>query len=287
MAENMINQIARLYTEGDLDGLRSYMLHSSAWIQHQHTAFGSDQITRMWMLWLANCGLSSCEERLVVTSRDESAVILSLKPENGQHEVRLAFWSWHNQQYFRRMVCQVDTALMRTSTGLEESSLLDLLPAPDPLVISDYDQQEHPHQVDVEPCELVNLDEKTRRALKGWWQLWQNEQLANVRRCYHEDARIQLPGIPGYAGHKDLLGFSSDWFLNLSRRFCQPESVIQDEEHAGRLAILWHMEGDMPGPSGITRVRVPVINLLEIDDGHITREVMITDTLAQKKSLQS
>ena len=213
-----------------MNGLRKHLLHSTAWIQHQQTSYGEDQITRMWMTWLANCGLSSCSERVVIRNDDQSFLLLSLLPEKGNNEVRLGFWAWHNEIYFRRMLCQLDTALMRSATGMDESALLEMLPVPDPLVIGDYDQQEHPHHIDVEPGDLANLGDQVAPVLKGWWTLWQHEQLANIRRFYTEDALIQLPGMTGSASQLDLLSYCSDWFMRLSRRFCQPESVIHDLE---------------------------------------------------------
>jgi len=73
--------------------------------------------------------------------------------------------------------------------------------------------------------------------------------------------------------------------MRLSRRFCQPESVIHDLEDPGFVAVLWHMEGDMPAFNGIRRVRVPVINVLKIADGRIQRDTMLTDPLALQKCL--
>ena len=281
----MFGHITNLYTEGDLNGLRGHLLHSTAWIQHQQTAYGEEQITRIWMTWLANCGLSTCKEQVVISNNEQSLILLSLLPDKGGNEVRLGLWAWHNEQYFKRMVCQVDTSLMRLATGLDEAALMEMLPSPDPLIIGDYDQQEHPHHVDVEPGDLANLGDQVVPVLKGWWTLWQREQLANIRRFYSEDALIQLPGMPGNASHQDLLSCCSDWFMRLSRRFCQPESVICDAHDPGSIAVLWNMEGDMPAANGIRRVRMPVINLLQIADGRIQRDTMLADPLALQKCL--
>jgi hypothetical protein len=281
----MFDHITNLYTEGDLNGLRRHLLHSTAWIQHQQTAYGEEQITRIWMTWLANCGLSTCKEQVVISNNEQSLILLSLLPDKGGNEVRLGLWAWHNEQYIKRMLCQVDTALMRSATGLDEAALLAMLPSPDPLIIGDYDQQEHPHHVDVEPGDLAKLGDEVVPVLKGWWMLWQREQLANIRRFYSEDALIQLPGVPGSASQQDLLSFCSDCFMRLNRRFCQPESVICDTHDPGSIAILWNMEGDMPAASGIRRVRMPMINLLQIADGRIQRDTMLADPLALQKCL--
>jgi hypothetical protein len=283
----MIDHLTSLYTEGDLNGLRRRMLHSTAWIQHQRTAYGDDQITRTWMVWLANCGLSSCSERVIIRQEDQSLVLLSLLPEQGESEVRVGFWAWHNEKYFKRMVCQVDTSLMRLATGLDEASLQEMLPAPDPLVIGDYDQQEHPHHVDVEPGDLAHLGDQVAPVIGGWWSLWRHEQLANIQRFYSEDAVIQLPGEPENASRQDLLSCCSNWFVRLGRRFCQPESVICDTNDPGSIAVLWHMEGDLAGPQGMRRVRIPMINVLKVSDGLIRRDTLLIDKLALQKYLMA
>jgi len=41
----------------------------------------------------------------------------------------------------------------------------------------------------------------------------------------------------------------------------------------------------MPAANGIKRVRMPLINLLQIADGRIQRDTMLADPLALQKSL--
>jgi hypothetical protein len=281
----MLGSMLKLFTEGDVNEARSHLLHSTAWIQHQLTAYGDEQISRCWMVWLSQCGLSTCEEQVTVASNGQSFDLLTLKPENADFGVRIGLWSWNNGNHVKRLVCQVDTALLALATGQSEEELARVLPEADPLLISDYDQQQHPHSISVAPGDLVALDERVAGAVAGWWALWQDMQLANLERVYATDARIQVPGMAGDQGVMALRRFCSDWFMRMRRRFCQPESMLVDERDPGKLAMLWHMEGDMSSVDGVQRVRVPMVNLIQVADGKIVRDSLLLDAVAVAKKL--
>jgi hypothetical protein len=284
--------ILRLYKDGDVLGMRAHLLHSTAWLQHGRTRFGDEQITGNWMLWLANVGLGECGEAVSLDNGRESLQLLTLKPASGASNIRIALWNWHNKEFIKRLVCIPDTELMAVSMGINTDALVAELPDPDPLHISDYDQQEHPFSVNVCPSDLAELAPNTKNAIEAWWSLWQYQQLAAVNDCYSKDALIQLPGKQTSQSQADLVAYAGHWFQNMRRRYCQPESILADPENPDRIAVLWHMEGDMAvrGTEKTAlrrRVRLTAINFLELDRGHIVRDTMVVDQASLHKRLSA
>jgi len=282
--------IRQLFADGDLESMRSHLLHSTAWVQHGRTHFGNEQITAAWMVWLANCGLSDCSDFISIGSECESLEILTLKPKSKTSSVRIAVWNWHNREFIRRLVCIPDTELLGHSLGINNSAVAEMLPLPDPLLISDYDQQQHPFSVSVTPADLAELPAGMKGAVEGWWSLWQDEQLAAVDNCYSQDAKIQLPGRNEDQSKNQLVDYASGMFQQMQRRYCHPESVLLDPNNSNCLGVLWHMEGDMTsttGKSGLPRQRVrnTLVSYLEIQHGKIVRDTLIFDQAALIKRL--
>jgi hypothetical protein len=287
MTDALLESLTRLYTEGDLEGARARLLHSAAWSQHQFTAYGDELVSQCWMSWLEVCGLSKCEDLRSVSTPGQSLHLFSLRPRRGREPVRISLWTWHNDEYLKRVFCHVDTAQLCRSLGTEALALAEHLPAPDPLLIEDYDPQEHVGIVDVVPGDLLEGDAGLNRTLGCWWALWQRMQLASVERCYAHEAVIRIPGIDGPVSPSDLTDYCSEWFVRMRRRCCQLESVIADRADPGAVAVLWRMEGDMDGRTGARRVRVPVVSLLQIADGRIRADTMIVDEVTLIRQLAS
>lgn len=283
--------IRSLFAEGDLQSLRSLLLHSTAWQQHGRTSFGNEQITSSWMVWLANCGLSDCSEAISLDSSSESLDLLTLTPKSSSSCTRIAVWTWHNREFIKRLICIPDTDLQARCLGTSIDAVADLLPQPDPLLISDYDQQQHPFSVDVTPSCLVDIPAEIKAAVDGWWSLWQDEQLAAVNDFYSIDALIQLPGREENQTRDQLINFASRSFQQMHRRYCQPESVLLDQHNKNRLGILWHMEGDMDTGNGPLkprqRVRKTMISYLEIRDAKIVQDTSMFDQAALIKRLSA
>jgi hypothetical protein len=282
--------IRQLFADGDLEDMRSHLLHSTAWVQHGRTHFGNEQMTAAWMVWLANCGLSDCSEAIALVSEGESLEILTLKPKSNTGSVRVAVWNWHNREFIRRLVCIPDTDLLGQSLGINSSAVAEMLPLPDPLLISDYDQQQHPFSVSVTPGDLAKLPAGMKAAVEGWWSLWQDEQLAAVGNCYSQDAKIQLPGRNEDQSNNQLVNYASGMFQQMQRRYCHPESVLVDPNKQNCLGVLWHMEGDMASPSSksrlpLQRVRNTLVTYLEFEQGKIVRDTLIFDQAALIKRL--
>ncbi len=283
--------IRSLFAEGDLQSLRSLLLHSTAWQQHGRTSFGNEQITSSWMVWLANCGLSDCSAAISLDSGSESLDLLTLTSKSSSSSTRIAVWTWHNREFIKRLICIPDTDLQARCLGTSIDAVADLLPQPDPLLISDYDQQQHPFSVDVTPSCLVDIPAEIKAAVDGWWSLWQDEQLAAVNDFYSIDALIQLPGREENQTRDQLINFASRSFQQMHRRYCQPESVLLDQHNKNRLGILWHMEGDMDTGNGPLkprqRVRKTMISYLEIRDAKIVQDTSMFDQAALIKRLSA
>lgn len=287
MADPLVESLRRLFTDGDLDGARARMLRSSAWTQNQFTAYGDELVSQCWMSWLAVCGLSTCEEMRSVNAPGQGLHLFSLRPGHGREPVRVALWTWHNDEYLKRVFCHIDTAQLCRSLGIEYRELAERLPAPDPLLIEDYDQQAHAGIVDAVPGDLLAADPAARRVLDCWWELWHRMQLANVGRCYAPGAVICIPGTEDPVSPGALTDYCGGWFMRMRRRCCQAESVIADRTDPGSIAVLWRMEGDMDGRSGARRVRVPIVSLLRIVDSQLQSDTMIVDEVTLHRQLDS
>jgi len=285
MADQLAETLTRLYTEGDLEGARARLLHSTEWTQHQFTAYGDELISRCWMSLLALCGLSRLEDRTSVRAPGESLHLLTLTPRHGRDPVRIALWTWHNDEHLKRVFCHVDTAQLCRSLGMDAALLAERLSAPDPIVIVDYDQQAYAGSIDATPGDLLEARADVQEPLNGWWTLWQRMQLANVARCYAADAAIRIPGTDEQASLEQLADYCAVWFVRMRRRNCQLESVIADRSEPGSIAVLWRMEGDMECRTGVRRVRVPVVSLLRVAAGAIRAETMVIDEVTLDRQL--
>lgn len=287
-AQDLAQPMQRLFTAGDVAGMRAHLLHSSAWQQHGKTSFGDEQITAHWMRWLAACGAGECTQADSIESPRESAQILTLTPAGGATPIRLAVWYWHNGEHIKRALCIPDTEMMAEALAIEPAELDKQLPQPDPLVIADYDQQSHPLSVEALPSQLAELPAGINPALDAWWSLWQEGNLAATEQAYQAAAQILLPGkvepvLPG-----DLVTYSARIFNKLRRRYCVPESVIWNPETPDKLAVLWHMEGDVHSEAGDSsrsrRIRIAVISFLEFSQQQIAREIMLVDKAVLAKT---
>jgi hypothetical protein len=185
------------------------------------------------------------------------------------------------------MTCIVDTQLLAAVSGMAEDELLALLPAADPLLLNDFDQQDHPFSVSVSPGDLAELPERITPALEGWWSMWRDMQLSHVERYYAEDAVVDMPGRAAAGGRGDVFDWCSKSFVAMKRRFCQPEAVLVDSEEANNVAILWNVEGDLQHGEFTRRTRIPVITRLEFQAGLIVRDTTLIDGLAARKWLMS
>lgn len=273
-----------LWANGDFNEARKRLLHTTSWVQHGRTAFGDELIARQWMRWQTLAGPSRLVETLDLQSKDQRVLLFTLRPEGTDAEVRLALWTWTNGVHFRQVHCLVDTQALGRARGLADEDLIAALPTPDPLIISEYDQATHPHHVDVRPSQLARLDGGQGAALDGWWQLWTESQLANLDEYWTADADIRLPGTTEATDRSGLRRFFTQEVALWQRRACQPEAVIAQGSSVG---VLWHIDCDLAtGNDGapLRRVRIPVISILGIDGGRITRETMVCDLLAVEKN---
>ena len=285
MSDSLAEALTRLYTEGDLEGARARLLHSTAWTQHQFTAYGEELISRCWMSLLAPAGLSRLEGRASVRAHGQSLHLLTLTPRRGRNPVRVALWTWHNEEHLKRVFCHVDTAQLCRSLETDAAMLAEHLPAPDPIVIVDYDQQAYAGSIDAAPGDLLEAGANVQEPLHGWWTLWQRMQLANIARCYAADAAICVPGTNGQVSLEQLADYCAAWFVRMRRRHCQLESVIADRSEPGLIAVLWRMEGDMECRTGVRRVRVPVVSLLRVAAGAIRAETILIDEVTLGRQL--
>ena len=280
----MFNQLIALYTEGDLAQLSSRILHSTAWKQHDFTAYGSMQINKLWFKSLEQFGFLHVVKRQEIQSDNFSALYIELSKESASHNenVSISFFFEHNNQHIKRVHCVVDTLALAKLLQQEPSVLIDALPTPDPLLLSQFDHQLHPKSYHATPNDVCDLPNGISDTVNQWWNIWQEKQLASFKNIYSDSAKIQIAGFGTHEGFKQLRDFQLKVHNRMNRSYCQLENICVDKAESS-LAVKWHIDGDYIDNDKIKRIRVPVISVLTIENKHIVEEKLQIDWLALYK----
>lgn len=284
----MFEAINNIYRQGDMQGIRRQLLHSSSWQQGQFSAYGESQHSRLWINWLTHCGISDITEvREVNNGQGRSALLLEMQPSKARLPVRAMFSIEHNTSHIKAVDVTVDTQLLQLGLDESQDDFNGWWPQPDPLIISDYDQQLHPETSHASPADLLTTSASSLVILEQWWEVWQMMQLSNIWQLYQADAEVKLPGCVEAKSAADVFEFASQLLNKLSRHYCQLEEVIQDAEHEESFAIKWYLEGDLHTSTGVTRVRLPFMSLVETSDTGIHSEYLVFDQAAFNKQFPS
>lgn len=279
--------ISGIYTEGNLQRIRHLLLHSSSWQQGQFTAYGESQHSRLWINWLTQCGVSDIT-RVCQVDNDlgRSAILLEMKPAKSSLPTRAIFWLHHNGEHIKSVDVSVDTHLLQDGLGGDSGALATWWPNPDPLIISDYDQQLHPKTAHASPSDFFESLPSHISVLEQWWEVWQTMQLSHIWQLYTPDSDIFLPGKVDSTSADGLFAFVSQQLNQVTRHYCQIEDIIFDQQADSRFAIKWNLEGDVRTETGVHRVRLPFMSLLELDQGKIKSEYLIFDQIAFNKQFK-
>jgi len=283
----MFNELTALYTEGDLAQLSSRILHSTAWKQHDFTAYGDMQINKLWLKSLEQFGFLQVTQQQEIQGENFSALYLTLstalsgKKDKAKH-VSVTFFFEHNNQHIKRLHCVVDTLALAKLLKQEPRVLLKALPTPDPLLLSQFDHQLHPKSFHATPKDVCELPHAISDTVNQWWNIWQEKQLASFKNIYSDNAIVQIAGFGSQQGFVKLRDFHLKIHNRMNRSYCQLENICIDKAGSS-LAVKWHLDGDYINKSAIKRIRIPVISVLTLENKLIIEEQLQIDWLALYK----
>lgn len=280
--------ISGIYTEGNMQRIRELLLHSSSWQQGQFTAYGESQHSRLWINWLTQCGISDIAKVCQVDSgHGRTAILLEMNPAKSSLPTRAMFWLQHNGSHIKAVDVSVDTHLLQDGLGDAGQPLDEWWPNPDPLIISDYDQQLHPKTSHASPSDFFDTAPANLSTLEQWWEVWQTMQLSHIWQMYDQNSEIYLPGKVESTSAEGLFGFVSQQLNQVTRHYCQIEDIICDGDAGNRFALKWNLEGDVPTADGVQRVRLPFMSLLEIANDKVKSDYLLFDQIAFDKQFLS
>jgi len=268
--------LIRTFTQGDLEGYKSSLLHSSFWSQHNTKMFGEEKLNSVPLTWLKHAGRCQVSQSIVVQQAKISVIHLKLKMQDYDLPINYSFWLHNNGVAIKSVYAIFDTLQLSIAKNISAEEITLYLPEPDPLVISDYDQQDNlqgefatPSSIVTQPCSLGTL-------LDSWWMIWSNSQLSIIDEVYAEKSDICLPGSFKQQSNIELFKFVLSIQSKLTRVFCQLEDVVIEGNNA---AIKWFIDGDELGQ----KVRLPLITILKTNQEQITSEITTCDILAFNK----
>lgn len=275
----MFNQLIELYTKGDLAQLSANILHSTAWKQHDFTAYGNMQIEKLWLKSIEQFGFLTVTERQEIQGEQFSALYIELSDQVKSEKVSLAFFFEHNNLHIKKLHCIVDTLALAKLLQQDVATIIQALPASDPLLLSQFDHQLHPKSYHATPDDITELPVSLRSTVNKWWNIWQEKQLANFDKIYHSNAIVTLAGFGKNEGFNQLRSFHLKLHNRMNRSYCQLENIAFDEAK-NSVAIKWHVDGDYIDSGVIKRIRLPFISILTINEGLVVKEYLQADWLA-------
>ncbi|TRX56762.1 hypothetical protein [Thalassomonas sp. M1454] len=277
----MFNALINLYTQGDIAGLQAKLLHSSSWQQHNFTAYGSSQISRLWMQNLNEFGFSELIASEQIDDGQFSALLCLFK-NNNDKVVRVAFNFEHKQEFIKRVTCTLDSSSYAEYLQLEDEELVNTLPTADPLVITQFDHQLHPQSYHANPSDLANLA-SNKKLIDSWWSIWQSHNFPLIKVIYSEDANINLPTHSTKNNTSELTRFILSLGQSLNRSYSQLERVTVDKDNADKIAICWQIDADINEAGTIHRIKLPIQTFITIENSLILNEEIVIDWHAAMK----
>jgi hypothetical protein len=281
----MYQALIDLYTLGEVDEIRSKLLHSSSWKQHEFSAYGNAQIEMVWLKSLQQFGFNKVIQSQFIDGKGLSALYLTMAKSKELEPVSLSVLFEHNQTHIKKVHCIVDTKSLASSLHLTEQALLPLLPTADPLLISQFDHQLHPNSHHAIPSDVCTLSDEMSTIVEAWWHIWQANQVASFNKIYAEDANIYIAGKDYPQNIEQLRSYKLYLNNRLSRSYYQLEAIAYDLNQQ-QVAISWQIDGDFQDADKTKRLRIEAHTYLTIENGKITAEKILIDWLAIQKRFQ-
>lgn len=275
----MIDTLIKAFTTGDIAELKTKLLHSTCWSQHNAKAYGQDKLQAQVLSWLALTGRCQVINQTCISQGEQQLIHLTLQPQNSDKTVDYCFWLETNGQVIKSVYAIVDTLQLAFATSQTTDVIMQALPQPDAFVLQDYDQQDHLQADLAKPSNITQLTIEDGNLLDAWWAIWSEAQLANIDNLYQANAKIALPGATSNCNKQEFFDFVLHKHSGLTRVFCQLQQIIVDGQ---QVAVKWFMDGDENGH----RIRVPYISLLTLNHGKISFDQTSSDILAHVKRFQ-
>jgi hypothetical protein len=272
----MLDSIINAFTKGDLADLNAKMLHSAYWAQHNAKLYGPEKLNTILANWFTLAGKCTVLDYQTVKHNNHYVIHLTLESENKNGTINYIFWLETDQLVIKSVQALVDTAQLAEVSMHELIKISDSLPTADPLMISDYDQQDHLQDDIAWPSKLIGKNNEKAEVLDGWWAIWSQKQLSNINKFYNANAVINLSGNKHPQKKALLFDFVLSKANKLTRTFTQLEDIAVDGQH---VAIKWFLDGD----EASSKIRLPFITLLTIENNKITRDTTTCDILAFNK----
>lgn len=269
----MLTTLVQAFTKGDLAELKSKLLHSTSWAQHNAKSYGEDKLNAIPVNWLKLAGACHVEQSDVVSQGHHQVINLVLRPDGADNKVNYTFWLETNGQVIKSVDAIVDTMQLTFATSQTTEKVVQALPQPDAFVLQDYDQQDHLQDELATPSNVAGLSGDLATLLDTWWSVWSSAQFSGISQVYAEDAEISLPGSALSSGPTELFNYVLNKYSQLTRVFCQIEKVAVE---ANKVAVKWYLDGDENGK----RIRASFISVLTLDKGKVTADITTSDILA-------
>lgn len=275
----MFNQLIELYTRGDITQLSSNILHSTSWKQHDFTAYGNNQIENLWFKSLEQFGFLTLSKKQTVISDQFSALYIELTNDETNQSVSATFFLEHNNVHIKRLHCIVDTVKLAKLLNLTPAQVIDELPSPDPLYLSQFDHQIHPQSYHAIPSDICDMPEDVNQVMTQWWNIWQAKNLAGFENIYHVDAQINISGFDANQSCITLRQFQLRLHNRIRRNYCQLEHMCVDNIQQ-TIAVEWHIDGDYIENDSVNRIRIPITSVIRLENNLIIEEELQLDWLA-------
>jgi hypothetical protein len=275
----MFNKLIELYTQSDIAQLSSNILHSTSWKQHDFTAYGNMQIEKLWLKSLEQYGFLTLSKKQTVQGEAFSALFFELTNDETDQSVSVTFFLEHNNVHIKRLHSIVDTVQLAKLLNLTPEQVIAELPAPDPLLLSQFDHQMHPQSYHAIPSDICDMPKDINLLMTKWWSIWQEKHFASFVNIYHADAEVTISGFGTNPGYSALRKFHLQLHNRMNRNYCQLEHMCFDEKQ-NTIAVQWHIDGDYIENSNFNRIRIPITSIIRLENHLIVEECFQVDWLA-------
>ena len=271
----MLDSFIRFYEKGDTQTLANKLLHTAFWSQHNFKAYGNAQINEAMSNWLAMAG--RCKTRVLSKLQTDSGelYVLELHSRNNKKGFLMTLDVHHNQKVIKSVNCIVDTQQLAESLGVSLNDISHHLPQPDPLIVPDYDHQNHLQDDHAIPSMLMPDQHRLASSLDAWWQIWSVGQLSQIEQSYDKAAVIRFPDKDSETDCDKLFNAFSGLRSQFKRPFCQLLRIVANEQQA---VLFWYFEGDEKDT--LQRERISFCSILDFEQNLIVKDALVTDLAA-------